>query len=103
MANKIRLGMVGANIRANWASDSHYPALLASPLGVKKIELGDKGGRFTFIPEPDIDPMKLITLIQTKPAEFKFDGQERLKIEKRLKDFPAREAFVKELLTHLSS
>lgn len=31
MANKIRLGMVGANIHANWASESHYPALLASP------------------------------------------------------------------------
>jgi len=56
--------------------------LQASPLGIKKIELGDRGGRFTFIPEPDIDPMKLITLIQTRPSEFKFDGQERLKIEK---------------------
>jgi transcription-repair coupling factor (superfamily II helicase) len=77
--------------------------LQASPLGIKKIELGDKGGRFTFIPEPDIDPMKLITLIQTKPTEFKFDGQERLKIEKPLKDFTARETYVKELLSHLSA
>ena len=76
--------------------------LQASPLGIKKIELGDKGGRFTFIPEPDIDPMKLITLIQTRPSEFKFDGQERLKIEKSLKDFASRENFVKELLAHLS-
>ena len=31
MANKIRLGFVGANVRATWASQSHYPALLASP------------------------------------------------------------------------
>ncbi len=76
--------------------------LQASPLGIKKIELGDSGGRFTFIPEPDIDPMKLITLIQTRPSEFKFDGQQRLKIEKSLKDFASRENFVKELLTHLS-
>ena len=76
--------------------------LQASPLGIKKIELGDRGGRFTFIPEPDIDPMKLITLIQTRPSEFKFDGQERLKIEKSLKDFASRENFVKELLAHLS-
>ena len=28
---KIRLGFVGANVRAHWASQSHYPALLASP------------------------------------------------------------------------
>ncbi len=31
MADKIRLGFVGANVRANWASQSHFPALRASP------------------------------------------------------------------------
>jgi predicted dehydrogenase len=31
MADKIRLGFVGANVRSNWASQSHFPALLASP------------------------------------------------------------------------
>src|SRR5918911_5002537 len=31
MAHKIRLGFVGANVRATWASQSHFPALLASP------------------------------------------------------------------------
>src|SRR5215813_12235074 len=31
MANKIRLGFVGANVHATWASQSHFPALLASP------------------------------------------------------------------------
>jgi len=31
MAKKIRLGFVGANVRSNWASQSHFPALLASP------------------------------------------------------------------------
>src|SRR2546422_1665938 len=31
MANKIRLGFVGANVRSTWASQSHFPALLASP------------------------------------------------------------------------
>jgi predicted dehydrogenase len=31
MANKIRLGFVGANVRSVWAAQSHYPALLASP------------------------------------------------------------------------
>jgi len=27
MANKIRLGFVGANVRSTWASLSHFPAL----------------------------------------------------------------------------
>ncbi len=31
MAEKIRLGFVGANVNSTWASQSHFPALLASP------------------------------------------------------------------------
>ena len=31
MADKIRLGFVGANVNSSWASQSHFPALLASP------------------------------------------------------------------------
>jgi predicted dehydrogenase len=31
MADKIRLGFVGANVHATWAAQSHFPALLASP------------------------------------------------------------------------
>src|SRR5438067_88790 len=31
MADKIRLGFVGANVRSVWASQSHFPALLATP------------------------------------------------------------------------
>jgi predicted dehydrogenase len=31
MADKIRLGFVGANVNSTWSSQSHYPALLASP------------------------------------------------------------------------
>jgi predicted dehydrogenase len=31
MADKIRLGFVGANVHSTWSSQSHFPALLASP------------------------------------------------------------------------
>src|ERR1044072_1078116 len=31
MANKIRLGFIGANVKSTWASQSHFPALRASP------------------------------------------------------------------------
>jgi predicted dehydrogenase len=30
MTRKIRLGFVGANVRSNWASESHFPAIAAS-------------------------------------------------------------------------
>ena len=31
MPKKIRLGFVGANINSLWASQSHFPAIMASP------------------------------------------------------------------------
>lgn len=31
MANKIRLGFIGANVKSQWASQSHFPALRAHP------------------------------------------------------------------------
>ena len=31
MADKIRLGFVGANVSSTWSSQSHFPALMASP------------------------------------------------------------------------
>ena len=31
MTRKLRLGFVGANVRSHWASQSHFPALAASP------------------------------------------------------------------------
>jgi predicted dehydrogenase len=31
MASKIRLGFIGANVKSTWASQSHFPALAASP------------------------------------------------------------------------
>ncbi len=30
MAAKIRLGIIGANVKSHWASRSHFPALLVS-------------------------------------------------------------------------
>ncbi len=76
--------------------------LRATPFGIVKIELGDKGGRITFTPEPDIDPMQLIKLLQTKPQEFRLDGQERLKVIKPLPDKAARIALLDDLLKHLA-
>lgn len=31
MADKVRLGFVGANVNSTWANQSHFPAILASP------------------------------------------------------------------------
>jgi len=36
-------------------------------------------GTITFTEKPDIDPMKIIMLIQNRPKRFKLDGNEKLK------------------------
>jgi transcription-repair coupling factor (superfamily II helicase) len=76
--------------------------LKATPLGITRIELGAQGGRISFVPEPPIDPMRIISLIQTRPQEYKLDGQERLKISRELADPDSRRTFIDELLGRLA-
>jgi len=59
--------------------------LRATPLGIRKIEMGDSAGRVHFIAEPNIDPMKIIRLIQTQSNTYRMDGQDKLRI---IGDFP---------------
>lgn len=75
--------------------------LKATPLGITKIELGDKGGRITFTTEPNIEPMNIITLIQQQPNTYKLDGQERLRIITELPDAQSRLEFIERLLGEL--
>jgi len=47
--------------------------LRVQPHGIKKIEAGPKGGRIVFGEQPNIDHMKLIQLVQSRPKDFKLD------------------------------
>ena len=77
--------------------------LQATPLGIKKIEMSDSGGRVQFVEEPNIDPMKIIQLIQTQAKTYKMDGQDKLRIISDLPDAEARIAAVELLLDELSA
>ena len=41
--------------------------LRAAPLGVKRVDLGPRGGRIVFHPEAPIDPLSVVRLVQTNP------------------------------------
>jgi transcription-repair coupling factor (superfamily II helicase) len=56
--------------------------LQAEPLGIKKIEAGPQGGRLLFSEKPNIDPMKIIDLIQQQSRTYKLDGQDKLRFIK---------------------
>ena len=47
--------------------------LKVQPHGIRKIEAGPRGGRIVFGERPNIDHMKLIQLIQSRPNDFKLD------------------------------
>jgi transcription-repair coupling factor (superfamily II helicase) len=54
--------------------------LMATPLGIRKLDFGPNGGRIVFREKPDVDPMLIIKLIQQLPRVYKLDGQDKLKI-----------------------
>lgn len=76
--------------------------LKVSALGVRKIELGEEGGRITFTEQPNIEPIKLIQLIQGQPDRYKLDGKERLRIIQKLPTVDERIQTIEKLLQHLS-
>jgi transcription-repair coupling factor (superfamily II helicase) len=49
-------------------------------LGVDKIDIGEASGKIVFDPNPNIDPMKIIELIQRDPRQYRFDGKQTLRI-----------------------
>ncbi len=77
--------------------------LRLTPLGISKVELGPKGGRITFVAEPNIDPIRLIELIQKQPRQYQLDAQQRLRIQGELPDIDARLALLEKLLRQLSA
>jgi transcription-repair coupling factor (superfamily II helicase) len=65
--------------------------LEATRMGIKKLVLGEKGGRVQFVARPNIDPMSLIKLIQSQPNRYRMDGPEKLRIvDADLPDFASR-------------
>jgi len=60
--------------------------LKANPIGIKKLEAGPESGRILFRGTPNIDPARLINLIQTRPKEFKLDGGDKIRFFKSMPD-----------------
>ena len=75
--------------------------LLATPLGVRKIEAGTSGVRIVFHPEPDVDPGSVIRLVQREPDRVRLDGTERLRLIGDFPDAPSRIDAVRRLLDSL--
>ncbi|WP_447939106.1 transcription-repair coupling factor [Pseudoxanthomonas mexicana] len=76
--------------------------LAANDLGIRKLELGEHGGRIVFESKPNIDPMAVIQLIQKQPKLYTMDGPDKLRIKVPLPDAPDRFNAAKALLATLA-
>jgi len=69
--------------------DSHRLRIHAKPLGISKVDASADAIVIQFVPNPPIDPMKIITMIQSK-RHVKMAGQDKLRIELKYGDLHQR-------------
>lgn len=77
--------------------------LRVNPLGIRKIDLGQHGGRLHFNKQNNVDPMKIINLIQSNPFTYKLDGQDKLRINEELPEPADRFTILNQLITDISN
>jgi transcription-repair coupling factor (superfamily II helicase) len=77
--------------------------LMATPLGIRKLDFGANGGRVTFRDKPEVDPMAIIRLIQNYPRVYKLDGQDKLKVNLELPGASERIRAAEEILGKLGA
>ena len=76
--------------------------LQTATLGIEKIDVGEQSGKIVFNPEPNIDPLKIIELIQAEPQTYRFDGKQTLRIACQNVELESRFRQVENLLQKLT-
>ena len=80
--------------------DVHRLRCLSQPYGVVKVDAAPGVTTITFKPQPPVDPMQIIALIQ-KNKHIKLAGNEKLRIERALPDPKDRAQLVRDVLRSL--
>jgi transcription-repair coupling factor (superfamily II helicase) len=76
--------------------------LAATPIGIRKLELGPVGGRLIFTARPNVDPMAVIRLIQGQPKVYTMDGPDKLRLRMEMPDAASRLRTARGLLALLA-
>ncbi len=77
--------------------------LKATPLGIRKIDLGSRGGRVHFDPEPNIDPARVIRLVQYQSQTYRMDGGDKLRVNREMPTTDSRISVLETLLQELGT
>jgi len=80
--------------------DSHLLRIAAKPLGICKVDASDAAIQIQFVQNPPIDPMKIITLIQSK-RHIRMIGQDKLRIELKHEDLKLRVLAIRKFFSEL--
>ena len=77
--------------------------LLATPLGIIKFELNEVGGNIEFNQNANIDPGKLIAMVQANEKQFSFAGPTKLKITTELENLEEKTKLANNFLSNLNT
>jgi transcription-repair coupling factor (superfamily II helicase) len=80
--------------------DTHRLRIQAKPYGVQKIDAGPRLMQVTFRPNPPIDGLRIIELVQ-KNRHIKLAGNDKLRIEREIAEPRERAQFVRDTLRAL--
>ena len=80
--------------------DTHRLRVMARPYGVAKIDAGPKLMSVSFRPNPPVDPMAIIGLVQMN-RHIKLAGNDKLRVEREVPEAAQRAAFMRDLLRSL--
>ena len=76
--------------------------LRCAGLGITRVEGNAAGGRILFNENPAIDTMALLTMIQTEPKTYKFDGKTTLRFAVSTETPEERIEFIDQTLQRLA-
>ena len=79
----------------------HRLRIAAKPLGINKIDASDSAIQLHFNQNTELDPMKLIALLQ-RDRRCRMNGPDKLRITVQYHDVQARADFIKSLLAEFS-
>ncbi|MBL8340544.1 MAG: transcription-repair coupling factor [Rubrivivax sp.] len=82
--------------------DTHRLRVLARPYGVAKIDAGPRLMSLTFRPNPPVDALRIIELVQKNRA-VKLAGNDKLRIEREITLPTERAQFMRDLLRSLGT
>jgi transcription-repair coupling factor (superfamily II helicase) len=80
--------------------ETHRLRVAAKPIGIIKIDAHTESAVLQFMPNPPVDAMRIIELIQ-KNRHIKLHGQDKLRITVNMPDFAARVSQIKSTIRSL--